>query len=98
MSSYNKKQKQFYSTRSEVLKKFRDEQKQKCSCRIEEYAGNLNQLTCLNCICKEGLEEELKNKCFWTDLRDLKYWKVRRQGQFKRLKIAPVYGINHSYK
>ena len=91
MPTFDENQKKFYSTRKEVLTKFRDEQKQKCSCRVEEWAGNLNELTCINCIRKQDLEKELKNKGFWTDLKDLKYWKVRRQGQYKKLKIAPVY-------
>ena len=91
MPTYDEKQKQYYSTRSVVLEKFCNEQKQKCYCTVEEWAGNFNQRTCLNCLRKEGLEQELKNKGFWTGLKDLKYWKVRRQGQYKKLKIAPVY-------
>ena len=91
MPTFNKNQKQFYSIRSEVLKKFRDEEKQPCSCRTEEWAGNLNKLTCYNCIHKRNLKSELERKGFWSDLKALKYWKVRRQGQYKELKIAPVY-------
>ena len=84
-------QKQFYSTRSEVLKKFREEQEKKCYCYIDEWAGNENQITCLNCICKVNLKSELDKKCFWSNLKHLKYWKIRRQGQHKILKISPVY-------
>ena len=58
---------------------------------VQEWAGNFNQLPCINCLRKEGLEQELKNKGFWTEFKDLKYWKVRRQGQYKKLKIALVY-------
>ena len=91
MPTFDEKQKKFYSTRKEVLQKFRDEQKQKCTCRIDEWAGNFNQITCLNCIRKQNLEEELRKNGFWTNLKELKYWKVRRQGQYKQLKIASVY-------
>ena len=86
MPTYDEKQKQFYSTRSKVLTKFRSEQKQKCSCYVQEWTGNFNQLTCINCLRKEGLEQELKNKGFWTKFKELKYWKVRRQGRIKNLK------------
>ena len=68
--------------------------KKKCFCRTEEWAGNFNKITCLNCVRKVDLENELKNKGFWTELKDLKYWKIRRQGQYKKLKIAPVYPTN----
>ena len=91
MPTYDEKQKQYYSTYKEVLDKFRNEQKRKCFCKMDKWAGNLNKITCLNCIRKERLEDELKNKAFWTRFKDLKYWKVRRQGQYKKLKIAPVY-------
>ena len=94
MPTYDEKRKNFYSTRKQVLDKFREEQKKKCFCRTEEWAGNFNKITCLNCIKKVDLEKELKNKGFWTDLKDLKYWKIRRQGQYKKLKIAPVYPTN----
>ena len=91
MPTFNKNQKQYYSTRSEALRKFRDEEKNPCHCRTEEWAGNVNKLTCLNCIRKRNLESELERKGFWSELKSLKYWKVRRQGQYKELKIAPVY-------
>ena len=91
MPTFNKNQKQYYSTRSEVLRKFRDEEKNPCHCRTEEWPGNLNKLTCLNCIRKRNLKSELERKRFLSDLKSLKYWKVRRQGQYKELKIAPVY-------
>ena len=55
------------------------------------WTGKENKLTCLNCIRKRNLKDELQKKGFWTDLKHLKYWKVRRQGQYKELKIAPVY-------
>ena len=91
MPTFSKKQKQFYSTRSEMFTKFRDEQKQPCLCQTEEWAGSTNKLTCYNCIRKTNLNSELEKKGFWTDLKTLRYWKVRRQGQHKELKIAPVY-------
>ena len=91
MPTYQENQKQYFSTRAETLKKFREEQKKPCTCRYEVWAGNENKLTCLNCLRKRNLENELQKKCFWTDLKHLKYWKVRRQGQYKELKIAPVY-------
>ena len=94
MPTYDEKQKHLYSTRKQVLDKFRKERKKKCFCRTEEWAGNFNKITCLNCVRKVDLENELKNKGFWTDLKDLKYWKIRRQGQYKKLKIAPVYPTN----
>ena len=64
MSIYQENQKRYYSTRSETLKVFRDEQKQKCNCKEEVWGGKKNKLTCLNSIRKEGLESELKNKGF----------------------------------
>ena len=91
MPVYQKEHKQFYKTRSEVLKKFREEEKQKCYCRVETWAENEQKLTCYNCTRKEGLADELKKKGFWGGLKDLKYWKVRRQGRYKQLEIAPVY-------
>ena len=91
MPTFDKKQIKYYSTRSEVLRKFRNEEKQPCSCYIEVWPGKENEITCINCIRKKNLTEELKRKCFLTNLKGLKYWKVRRQGQYKELKIAPVY-------
>ena len=91
MPTFNKNQKQFYSTRSKILTKFREEEKQPCLCRTEEWAGNVKKLTCYNCIRKRNLKSGLERKGFWTDLKALKYWKVRRQGQHKELKITPVY-------
>ena len=91
MPTYQASQKKYYSTRSQTLKKFRKEQEKPCTCREEEWAGNTNKLTCLICLRKRNLESELQKKCFWTDHKDLKYWKIRRQGQYKELKIAPVY-------
>ena len=94
MLTCDEKQKNYYSTRKQVLDKFCEEQKKKCFCRTEEYAGNFNKITCLNCVRKENLQDELKNKGFWTEFKDLKYWKIRRQEQHKKLKIAPVYPAN----
>ena len=91
MPTFDKNQKKYYSTRAEVLQKFREEEKQSCSCYTEVWAGKENRITCINCIRKRNLSEELKKKGFWTDLKALKYWKIRRQGQYKELKIAPVY-------
>ena len=91
MPHFNENHKQFYGTRGEVLKKFRDEEKMPCTCQYKIWAGNENKLTCLNCLRRRNLKDELIRKCFWADLKHLKYWKVRRQGQYKELKIAPVY-------
>ena len=88
MPIYNEAHKNFYSTRAQTLKISRDKQKKKCECRVEVWAGTENKLTCLNCIRKRSLEDELKNKGFWTGNKHLKYWKVRRQGQYKELKIV----------
>ena len=93
MPTYKEDQKPFYSTRSQVLVKFSEEQEKKCFCYIDTWAGNENQITCINCIRKENLKKELDKKCFWPDLKHLKYWKVRRQGQYKILKISPVYPV-----
>ena len=83
MPIYNEQHKNFYTTRAQTLKIFRDEEKKICTCRIEVWAGNENKLTCLNCIRKSDLKEELERKGFWKVFR--------RQGQYKQLKIAPVY-------
>ena len=83
MPTYNEAHKPFYKTRDEVIKIFRNVEKQKCQCQSFTWAGNLNKATCLNCIRKKDLAEELKNKEFWTGLKHLKYWKVRRKGQYK---------------
>ena len=60
MPTYTKTQTQFYSTRSQVLQKFRNEEKQPCSCQKEVWAGKENTITCINCIHKRNLTEELK--------------------------------------
>ena len=91
MPIYNPKHKPYYSTRAETLKIFREEEKTPCTCRYETWAGNENKITCLNCVRRSDLKEELERKGFWTDNKNLKYWKIRRQGQYKQLKIAPVY-------
>ena len=80
MPTFKKEQKEFYSTRREVLQIFRDEEKKPCFCKEKERANNLYKKTCLNCIRKRNLKAELEKKCFWSDLKALKYWKVRRQG------------------
>ena len=94
MPIYNPNHKIYYSTRAETLKTFRDEEKKPCSCRYEIWAGNEHKLTCLNCIRRRDLKNELDRKGFWTGNKDLKYWKIRRQGQYKELKIAPVYSAS----
>ena len=81
MLIYQENQKQFYSTRADVLKLFREEEKKKCYCRTEIWAGNINKRFCYNCARKENLTAELKKKGFWDGLKDLKYWKVCRQGR-----------------
>ena len=70
----------FYKTRKEVLKIFREEERQKCFCTTETWAGNTNKLTCINCLRKENLSKELDAKEFFKSNKDLKYWKVRCQG------------------
>ena len=64
MPSFNPNHKQYYSTGAETLKMFRDEEKNPCSCRTEIWAGNENKLTCLNCVRKRNLKEQLKKKVF----------------------------------
>ena len=75
MLIYNEQHKNFYTTRVQTP---RDEEKKIYTCRIEVWAGNENKLTCLNCIRKSDLKEELERKGFWTGNKHLKYWKVRR--------------------
>ena len=91
MPIFKKEQKKFYSTRDEVLKIFCHEEKLKCYCSTEIWAGNENKRTCYNCARKWNLADELKKKDFWKGNKDLKYWKICRQGRYKELKIAPVY-------
>ena len=88
MPIYNANHRLYYSTRAETLKIFPDEEKKPCSCRYEIWAGNENKITCLNCVRRSDLGEELKRKGFWSGNKHLKFWKVRRQGQYKQLKIA----------
>ena len=38
-----------------------------------------------------GTWQQSSKKLFWDSNKDLKYWKVRPQGRYKELKIAPVY-------
>ena len=54
----------FYTTKSQTFKIFRDEEKKNCTFRIEVWAGNQNKLTCLNCIRKSDLKNELEKKRF----------------------------------
>ena len=83
MPIYNASHRIYYSTRAETLKTFRAEEKKHCSCRYEIWAGNKNKITCLNCVRRSNLKEELERKGFWTGNKNLKYWKIRRQGQYK---------------
>ena len=91
MPIYKANHRVYYSTRAETLKTFRDEEKKPCSCRYEIWARNENKITCLNCVRRSDLKEELERKGFWTSNKNLKYWKICCQGQYKQLKIAPVY-------
>ena len=99
MPIFKKEQKKFYLTRAEVLKIFRHEEKLKCYCSTEVWAGNSNKRTCYNCARKWNLVAELKSKLFWEGNKDLKYWKVRRQGRIQgvknrpRLPQAPICGV-----
>ena len=72
MPIYNEQHQNFYTTRAQTLKIFRDEEKKICTCRTEVWAGNENKLTCLNCIRKSDLNEELERKGFWTGSKHLK--------------------------
>ena len=58
---------------------------------MEVWAGVTNKRTCGNCDRKTNLSKELKCKEFFAENKFFKYWKVRRQGRYKELKIAPVY-------
>ena len=58
---------------------------------MEVWTGVTNKRTCGNCNRKTNLSKELKCKEFFAENKFLKYWKVRRQGRYKELKIAPVY-------
>ena len=66
MPIYKKEQKQFYSTRSEVLKMFRVEERKKCECVTETWAGVENLRFCINCRRKQNLAVELKKMDFST--------------------------------
>ena len=91
MPIFNKDQVKYYKKRDGVLKIFRTEEKKKCYCSVEVWAGIANKRTCLNCNRKTNLSKELKCKEFFGDNKFVQYWKVRRQGRYKELKIAPVY-------
>ena len=91
MPIFNKDQIKYYKTRDGVLKIFHTKEKKKCYCSMEVWAGVANKRTCLNCNRKTNLSKELKCKEFFGDNRFVQYWKVRRQGRYKELKIAPVY-------
>ena len=91
MPTFNKNQIRYYTKRDDVLKIFRAEEKKKCYCSVEVWAGVANKRTCLNCNRKTNLSKELKCKEFFDNNKFVQYWKVRRQGRYKELKIAPVY-------
>ena len=91
MPIFNKDQIKYYKKRDGILKIFRTEEKKKCYCSVEIWAGVANKRTCLNCNRKTNLSKELKCKEFFGDNKFVQYWKVRRQGRYKELKIAPVY-------
>ena len=71
MPIYNEQHKNFYTTRAQTLKIFRDEEKKIWTCRIEVWARNENKLMCLNCITKSDLKEELERKGFWMENKHL---------------------------
>ena len=60
MPIYNTNHKLYYSTRAETIKKFKTKKKKPCSCRYEIWAGNENKKTCLNCVRRSDLKEELE--------------------------------------
>ena len=91
MPIFNLKQVKYYKTRKEVLQIFRAEENKKCYCTMEVWAGVTNKRTCGNCDRKTNLSNELSCKEFFAANKHLKYWKVRRRGRYKELKIAPVY-------
>ena len=91
MPIFDKNQVKFYKTRQQVLQIFRAEERKKCFCSTETWAGSTNKLTCINCIRKENLSKEMDRKEFFKSNKNIKYWKVRRQGRYKELKMAAVY-------
>ena len=91
MPIFNLKQVKYYKTRKEVLQIFRTEENKKCYCSVEVWAGVSNKKTCGNCDRKRNLSKELDCKEFFSSNKNLKYWKIRRQGRYKELKLAPVY-------
>ena len=64
MPHFNPNHKQYYSTRAETLKIFRDEEKKPCTCHYEIWAGNENKRTCLNCLRRRNLKSELEKNVF----------------------------------
>ena len=65
MPIYDGKQKKYYKTRKEVLKIFREEERKKCECSVEVWAGVFNKRHCLNCERKKKLSKELECKEFF---------------------------------
>ena len=90
MPIYDEKQKKYYKTRKEVLQIFRAEEKKKCYCSVEVWAGVANKRTCGNCDRKATLSKELDCKEFFKENKNVQYWKIRRQGRYKELKLAAV--------
>ena len=90
MPIYDEKQKKYYKTRKEVLQIFRQEERKKCECSVEVWAGVLNKRHCLNCERKKNLLKELECKEFFKSNKNVQYWKIRRQGRYKELKLAAV--------
>ena len=76
MPLFDKNQVKFYKTRQQVLQIFRAEERKKCFCSTETWAGNTNKLTCINCIRKENLSKEMDRKEFFKSNKNIKYWKV----------------------
>ena len=90
MPIYDEKQKKYYKTRKEILQIFRAEERKKCYCSVEVRAGAINKRTCGNCDRKRNLSKELDCKEFFSSNKNVQYWKIRRQGRYKELKLAAV--------
>ena len=73
MPIYDEKQKKYFKTRKEVLQIFRAEEKKKCYCSVEVWAGVVNKRTCCNCDRKANLSKELDCKEFFKENKNVQY-------------------------
>ena len=99
MPIYNELHKNFYTTRSQTLKIFCDEEQKNCTCRIEVWAGNENKLTCLNCIRKSNLKNELEKKRFLDKKQTFKILEGSSTGAIQTTKncscLSPIVRIEN---